>query len=91
VLITEGQMYMSRSRNDHTSKQLALGEISVSELRPEDRQEIALVQYESKDVAYTVLHLITRPNDGKPFLGPPDVTRYDPKHYKGRLTGLLPR
>ena len=91
IMITEAWMYMAKGKADHTSKQLVMGEIRVSELRPEDKQEVVMVQYESQDATYMVLNRITRPEDGRPLLEPPDVSRQDRKDYKGRMTGLLPR
>lgn len=91
IMITEAWMYLGKGKADHTAKQLAMGEISVSELRPEDKQEVVMVQYESRDAIYMVMNRIARPEGAKPFLEPPDVSRQDVGGYKGRLTGLLPR
>lgn len=49
AIITEAWAYKSRGKDDHIVKQLTLGEISVSELRPEDKEEILMIHIQSRD------------------------------------------
>jgi|ERR1017187_6293219 hypothetical protein len=49
VHIAESWSYFGQKRGDHTLKQIAEGEIKVSELRPEDRDEVLVVMMESRE------------------------------------------
>jgi hypothetical protein len=49
VHISESWSYFCRRRGDHILKQIAEGEIKVSELRPEDRDEVLVVMMESRE------------------------------------------
>lgn len=49
AMITEAWAYKGRGKDDHVVKQLQCGEISVSELNPEDREEILMVHVQSRE------------------------------------------
>ena len=51
VHISESWTYFRQKPGDHTMKQIVEGEIKVSELRPEDRDEVLVVMMESRDGA----------------------------------------
>jgi hypothetical protein len=52
VHIAESWSYFGRKRGDHTLRQIAEGEMKVSELRPEDRDEVLVVMMESREGAH---------------------------------------
>lgn len=52
VHIAESWGYFRRKPGDHTMRQIAEGEIKVSELRPEDRDEVLVVTMESREGAH---------------------------------------
>ena len=64
IHIAEAWTYLPKQPNDHTFKQVAQGEMSVSDLRPEDRTETLMVRMESRDgVSRIWLSPIVRKDD----------------------------
>lgn len=48
IHVVEAWTYIPRQPNDHTFKQLAAGEMKVSQLKPEDRTEALMVRLETR-------------------------------------------
>lgn len=68
--VVEAWVHLAPTPNDHTLKQVMAGEIKVSELRPEDRQEVLIVSAQSRDGwAISWVDEIARGTDGKLSLG----------------------
>jgi hypothetical protein len=51
IHIAEAWTYLPKQKNDHTFKQVAQGEMTVADLKPEDRTETLMVRMESRDGA----------------------------------------
>jgi len=49
IHVVEAWMHMAAKPGDHTIRQIMGGEIKVSELKPEDRQEVLMVSAQSRD------------------------------------------
>ena len=63
--IAESWSYFPRQPNDHTMKQLAMGEMNVSDLRSEERKECLMVRCESRPGYQNLwLNPIVRKHDG---------------------------
>ena len=69
VHVVEAWMHVARTPDDHTLKQITDGEIKVSELKPEHRQEVLMVSAQAHDGwAISWTDEIVRVG-GKPVLG----------------------
>lgn len=71
--ISETWAYFPRRHNDHTFKQVAMGEMSVSDLKPGEKSEGLMVRVESRD-GYNHIWLspIVRSPDGVALADPMD-------------------
>ena len=70
IHIAEAWAYLPKGPDDHTRKQLELGEMSVSSLRHEDKTEVLLVSLLSRDGdSLTWIDEIVREEDGHVRLG----------------------
>lgn len=69
VHIAESWTYFPKEASDHTMKQILLGEIGVSNLRPEDRNEMLVVMAEARDGYRKMWMTPIRRDDGKLALG----------------------
>ena len=86
VHICEAWTYLPRKPRDHTFTQLVQGEMTVSELQPEDRTEALMVRMESRDGAHRLwISPILRREGGADLGEPIDIT--DPP--AGRFAGLF--
>jgi hypothetical protein len=86
VHIVEGWAYFRQKPGDHTFRQVMEGEIKVSELRPEDRDEALIVMMETKEGAHFMwVTPILRDGD-RVLLG---ETMAFPEPPGGRFAGLF--
>ena len=70
IHVVEAWMHMAKTPGEHTLNQIMDGEIKVSELKPEHRQEALMVSAQSHDgYATSWVDEIVRGGNGKPFLG----------------------
>jgi hypothetical protein len=86
VHIAESWSYFGQKRRDHTLKQIAEGEIKVSELRPEDRDEVLIVMMESRDGAHFLWMTPILRDGATVTLG---ETLAFPEQSAGRFAGLF--
>ena len=71
VHIVEAWMHLAKKPGDHTIRQIQAGEIKVSELQPEDRQEALMVSAQARDGwSMSWVDEILRDAAGKLSLGP---------------------
>lgn len=86
VHIAESWGYFRQRPGDHTLKQIMEGEIKVSELRPEDRDEVLVVMMETKDKAHFMWMTPILRDDDKVSLG--DTMAFT-ERLDGRFAGLF--
>jgi hypothetical protein len=87
IHIVEAWAYFPRRPNDHTFKQVAEGEIAVSELKPGDKSEALMVKVESRDgLTHVWLSPIIRSADGVALADPMEIA----EPTGGRLGSLFP-
>lgn len=80
--VSEAWTYFPRQPNDHTFRQVQMGEIAVSQLRPEDRTEALTVHLEARDQTHRLwIHPIRRGADG--------TTLDDAREFQQRVQGNL--
>ena len=61
AFISEAWVYKSKNPKDHVVKQIMDGEIAISELKPEDRQEVISIAMSGRDgTGYSVIIPIIR-------------------------------
>jgi hypothetical protein len=85
IHIAESWTYFPKGKNDHTFKQVAQGEMRVSDLKPEDRTEALMVSVEGRDGAARLwLSPIVRSPSGA-ALGAPIEMDQPPAGRFGRL------
>ena len=79
-------MHLAAKPGDHTLKQIAEGEIKVSELRAEDRDEVLVTMMESREGAHFMWVTPILRDDDEVTMG--DTLAF-PERSAGRFAGLF--
>ena len=75
VHVVESWAYFPRHPNDHTFKQVAQGEIAVSQLKPGEKSEALMVKVESRDgLTHVWLSPIVRSPNSVALADPMEIT-----------------